>query len=125
MSARKFKSLVLPALLAGTSRQPIDYLRLFDGGILPGDPKSGDPKSGLKALALTGQALRFERPAPPSDYAVIPVHTPSRRNVPEALRPMLVRLFGDGKSAVPPQDDLALGMAALPASRGLAPISTM
>jgi Family of unknown function (DUF5691) len=104
MNAREFKGLVLPALLAGTSRQPIDHSRLF--GI-----SSGDPKSGLKALALTGQALRFERPAPPSDYAAIQVRNPSRRNVPEALRPLLVRLFGDGKSAVPPQDDLALGMA--------------
>jgi hypothetical protein len=61
MNARGFKSLVLPALLAGTSRQPIDYSRLFDGTISPGDPKwgdpnSGDPKSGLKALALAGQA---------------------------------------------------------------------
>jgi hypothetical protein len=106
MNAHGFKSLVLPALLAGTSRQTIDYSRLLEGGISPGDPKCG-----LKALALAGQALRFERPAPPSDYAAIQVRNPSRRNVPEALRPMLVRLFGDGKSAVPPQDDLALGMA--------------
>src|SRR5262249_35058858 len=106
MNVHRFKSLVLPALLAGTSRQPIDYSRLLAGGISPGDPKCG-----LKALALTGQALRFERPAPPSDYAAIQVRNPSRRNVSEALRPMLVRLFGDGKSAVPPQDHLALAMA--------------
>jgi len=106
MNVRRFKSIVLPALLAGTSRQPIDYSRLFDGGI-----SGSDPKSGLKALALTGQALRFERPVPPSDYAAIEVRKPSRRNVPEALRPKLVRLVGDGKSAVPPQDDLALGLA--------------
>ncbi len=106
MSVRRFKSLLLPALLAGTSRQPIDYSRLFDGGI-----SGSDPKSGLKALVLTGQALRFERPVPPSEFAAIPVRNPSRRNVPEALRRRLVRLFGDGKSAVPPQDDLALGMA--------------
>lgn len=106
MSVRRFKSLVLPALLAGTSRQPIDYSRLFDGRI-----SGSDPKLALKALALTGQALRFERPLPPSDFAAIQVRDPSRRNVPEALRPTLVRLIGDGKSAVPPQDDLALGLA--------------
>jgi hypothetical protein len=105
MSATDLKAIVLPALLAGTSRRPIDVSRLCDGAL------SGYPNSTLKALALAGQALRFERPAPPSDYAAIHVRIPSRRNVPEALRPALVRLFGDGKFAVPPQDDLALAMA--------------
>jgi hypothetical protein len=103
---KTLKTLVLPALLAGTSRQPIDFSRAFGRAISPSDPKSG-----LKALALTGQALRFERPAPPSGYVATPVRSQSRRNVPEELRPILVRLFGDGKSAVPPQDDLALAVA--------------
>lgn len=106
MSAPDLKTIVLPALLAGTARRPIDLSRLFDGAVSPGDTKSS-----LKALALAGQALRFDRPAPPSSYAAIQVRNPSRRNVPEALRPALVRLVGDGKSAVPPQDDLALAMA--------------
>jgi Family of unknown function (DUF5691) len=106
MSASALKGQVLPALLLGVSRQPIDFSRLFDGAI-----SAGDPKSGLKALALAGQALRFERPAPPSHYAAIQTRSQSRPNPPEALRPKLVRLFGDGKYAVPPQDDLALAVA--------------
>jgi hypothetical protein len=84
-------------MLVGTSRQPIDFSQLFAGAISPGDPKSG-----LKALALTGQALRFERPAAPSDYAPIQLRSLSRRTVPEALRPMLVRLLGDNKPFVAP-----------------------
>jgi Family of unknown function (DUF5691) len=112
MSARDFKTTVLPALLVGTSRQPIDFSRLSDAAISPGDPKSD-----LKALALAGQALRFERPTPPSDYAAIPIRNPSRRNLPEALRQMLVGMFGDGNAAVLPlfrsgyHDSLQLAMA--------------
>jgi hypothetical protein len=106
MSTRALETLVLPALLMGTARQPIDFPQLLNGVI-----SSGDPRSVLKALVLTGQAIRFGRPTPPSDFAAIPVRGQSRQNVPEAVRPMLVRLFGDGKSGVAPQDDLALGMA--------------
>ena len=106
MSAQRFKPSILPALLGGISRQPIDYSRLLDGAISPDDPKAS-----LKALALVGQALRFERPAAPSHYAAIQARVRSRANPPEALRPQLVRLFGDGKSAVRPQDDLALAIA--------------
>jgi hypothetical protein len=113
MSTHAFKAIVLPALLVGTSRQPIDFSRLSDCAISPGDPKSG-----LKALALTGQALRFERPAPPSDYAAIPMRNPSRRNVPEALRPMLVRVFGDRYSVF---HNLALAMALALEARWLQP----
>jgi hypothetical protein len=106
MSASALKGQVLPALLLGVSRQPIDFSHLFGGAISPGDPKSS-----LKALALAGQALRFERPGPPSHYAALQTRGHSRPNPPEAVRPKLVRLFGDGKFAVPPQDDLALAMA--------------
>jgi hypothetical protein len=116
MSAHQFKTLVLPALLAGTSRQPIDFPRLLGGAIA-----AGDPKSGLTALALTGQALRFERPAPPPSYAVIQLPSRSRANVPEALRPMLVRLFGDGKQALAADDSLALAMALVLERRRLQP----
>jgi Family of unknown function (DUF5691) len=106
MSAQQFKNEVVPALLRGISRQPIDFSRLLDGAISPDDPKSG-----LKALALACQALRFERPAPPSDYEALLARGQSRANPPEELRPKLIRLLGDGKSAVAPQDDLALAMA--------------
>jgi hypothetical protein len=106
MSAPALKTHILPALLLGTSRQPIDFSRLFDGAISPGDPKSS-----LKALALAGQALRFERPTPPLHYAAVQARSQSRPNPPEVLRSKLVRLVGDGKFAVSPQDDLALAMA--------------
>src|SRR5579871_5356605 len=98
MNAHAFKSMVLPALLAGTSRQQIDFARLPGGAILPADQKSD-----LKVLALTGQALRFERPLPPASYAAIEARTPSRGSVPEALRPALVRMVGGGKSGVATQ----------------------
>jgi Family of unknown function (DUF5691) len=107
MNAPALKIGVLPALLVGTSRQPIDFSRLLDGAMAPDDPKSV-----LKALALTGQALRFERPAPPSDYAAIQLRCPSRRNVPEALRPMFLLLFGDlSRFSVLGHDNLTLAMA--------------
>jgi hypothetical protein len=106
MNARDLKIRVLPALLAGTVRQAIDFPSLFDGLL-----SSTDPKAVLKALVLTGQALRFERPAPPSRYAVTAQRVHARRNVPEALRPGFVRLFGDGRTGLPPQDSLSLAMA--------------
>jgi hypothetical protein len=42
MNVHGFKSL-LPTLLAGTSRQPIDYSRLFDGGVSRAIPVSAIP----------------------------------------------------------------------------------
>jgi hypothetical protein len=57
MSAQGFKTLVLPALLAGTSRQPIDVSQWLKGAF-----PAGEAKAGLKALALTGQAMRMGRP---------------------------------------------------------------
>jgi hypothetical protein len=116
VSAQGFKALVLPALLAGTSRQPIDVSQWLEGAF-----PAGETKAGLKALALTGQAMRFQRPSPPSDYAAISARRPSRRLLPEALRPMLVRHFGEGKSATPPHDELALAIALTLERRRLQP----
>jgi hypothetical protein len=117
---RILRTRVLPALLVGTSRQPIDVSRVLDGVFLSGDSKSGDAKSALKALALTGQALRFARPAPPSSYAAIQPADHSRSAVPEALRPMLVRMFGD-RAGIPAGDTLELAMALALEARRLQP----
>jgi hypothetical protein len=106
MNAHELKVRVLPALIVGTARQTVDFSRLFEGVILPDDPRSA-----LKALALTGQALRFERPSPPASFVTIPPRGESRRNIPEALRPGFVRLFGDGRSGLSPQDSVPLAMA--------------
>ena len=116
MSRFAIRADVLPALLMGMSRQRIDFARSFDGAISPDDAKAS-----LKALALAGQALRFKRPAPPSHYAAVEARSQSRQRLPETLRQGLVRLFGDGKSAVAPQDDIALAMALALERRRLQP----
>jgi Family of unknown function (DUF5691) len=113
MSARAFKARLLPALLAGTSRQLIDLAPLLQGAMA-----ADDSKCDLKALALTAQALRFERPPPPSHYAAMVSRKPSRPSVPEAVRPLLVRLFGTPALVFSPDSDVALAMAlALEAAR--------
>jgi hypothetical protein len=83
MSASLFRSEALPSLLAGVARQPLP-------------PKLGlanDPKAPLHALALTGQALRFERPTVPPRFAVEPVIEDNRMLLPDALRRPLLRVL--------------------------------
>ena len=60
MRAADFKARVLPILLAGTSRHPLDPR----GNVREVVPPE-DGKAALKALSLTGQALWFERPLCP------------------------------------------------------------
>lgn len=97
---------LLPGLVVGTARQQPDFAGPT-GGVI----EAGDPKAGLKALALTAQALRFARTAAPTTFAAGPVVPRSRTIVPEALRPAIVRLLGDGKGALSANDDLALAVA--------------
>jgi hypothetical protein len=78
MNATLLKTQVLSSLLAGTARQPI-------AGV-PGVNVE------LNALSLAGQALRFERPAQPPNFAVEPAIADARTILPDALRRPLLRL---------------------------------
>jgi hypothetical protein len=102
MIAKTLRSQVIPAFLAGTSRQP---LRLQgELAALAADDPAG---AALKALSLAGQALRFERPPAPPSFAVeepVPDHRPI---LPNHLRRALLRLLGNKR----PSDDLALALA--------------
>ena len=81
MSQHLFKNEALPSLLAGVARQPLP-LRL-----------GTDPKAALHALSLTGQALRFERPGIPAQFAVEPVIEDDRSILPNSLRRPILRLL--------------------------------
>jgi hypothetical protein len=87
-----FKADVLPALLAGVGRHPLPPIvteQLF---------RASDPKPSLKALSLTGQALRFDRPPGPPQFAVEVVIEDDRTILPDELRRPLLRLI-TGKMA--------------------------
>jgi len=87
MSQTLFKTEALPSLLAGVTRQPLPpQLGLTSG-----------PKAALHALSLTGQALRFERPGIPAQFAVEPVIEDDRALLPHSLRRPFLRLLA-GKS---------------------------
>ncbi|SNT09109.1 hypothetical protein SAMN05421770_104120 [Granulicella rosea] len=87
MSSTAFKTKLLPSLLAGAGRLPLP------AGLLPAGPDAN-----LQALSLTGQALRFERPAIPPQFAVEETFDDLRRMLPDALRRPLLRIL-NGKLA--------------------------
>lgn len=116
MKASELKSEILAAFLIGTARRRPDYTHIL-GDELPGGVGSAD----LKVAALLAQALRLERPAARHEFEVERKAQKRRSFLPEELRAPFVRLFGAGKSALPPQDDLALGMAVALERRFLAP----
>ncbi len=107
---------VLPALLVGTARRRPDYGRVFGGAA-----SALDGKADLKAAALLAQALRLARPAAPAAFVVEPPAAGTRRVIPEDLREPFVRLFGADRFALPPEHDLAQGMARLLDRLGLTP----
>ena len=88
MSETLFKTTALPALLAGISRQPLTPALGF----------TDDPKAALHALSLTGQALRFDRPGSPPQFAVEPHIEDERVILPDQLRRPLLRVLA-GKIA--------------------------
>lgn len=83
MSASAFKARLLPSLLAGAGRLPIPADLL----------NQADPNRALQALSLTGQALRFERPTTPPQFAIEPALEDTRTILPDTLRRPLLRLF--------------------------------
>lgn len=116
MKASDLKSEVLAAFLIGTARRRPDYTHIFAD-----DLPCGVGSADLKVAALLAQALRLERPPAPLAYEIEQAVRTRRSFLPEELRMPFVRLFGSGKSALPPQDDLALGMAVALERRFLAP----
>jgi hypothetical protein len=102
MNARTLRLEAYPALLAGTGRQPLS----FRGGLA--ELAQGDSANAtLNALSLTGQALRFERPLAPPNFAVKPVIHDQRTVMADGMRRPLIRLLNNRK----PQDDVALALA--------------
>ncbi|MGA9668362.1 MAG: DUF5691 domain-containing protein [Terracidiphilus sp.] len=102
MNARTLRLEVFPALLAGTGRQPLVFR-----GDLAELAQEDATKATLNALSLTGQALRFERPMSPPNFAVEPVVDDQRPMMPDRMRRPLLRLLNKRKS----QDELALALA--------------
>lgn len=78
MSVASLKSNVLPALLSG-----------LRGGAVPA---VAGVTTDVQALALTAQALRFDRPLHPETFNVEDSVVEARKVVPEAARALLVRL---------------------------------
>jgi hypothetical protein len=102
MNAKTLRVQAYPALLAGTGRQPLSFR-----GDLARLAREGATKSTLNVLSLTGQALRFERPSAPSNYAVEPIVHDLRTILADRMRRPLLRLLGNRR----PSDDLALALA--------------
>jgi hypothetical protein len=102
MNARTLRLQAYPALLAGTSRQPLGFR-----GDLAELAQEDTASATLNALSLTGQALRFERPMAPPNFSVEPEVRDQRTVMPDRMRRPLLRLLNNRKS----QDDLVLALA--------------
>jgi hypothetical protein len=81
MTGRDLKMHVLPALLAGTRREPLPGM----AGLQAAAP--------LEALSLAGQALRFAMPPGPPEFDVDAWPQDARRVLPESVRPQVLRLL--------------------------------
>ncbi|WP_263416306.1 DUF5691 domain-containing protein [Terriglobus albidus] len=92
LTSALLKSRVLPALLAGANRRSMELDTLFGAD-------ADQPH--LRALSLTGQALRFERPSGPEHYLVEPEIRDDRRMIPDEMRRPLIRLLTFAKATPP------------------------
>jgi Family of unknown function (DUF5691) len=102
MNARTLKTHALPALLAGTARQPLGFDREL-AELAHGDAGGAT----LSALSLTGQALRFERPQPPPSFIAEASIEDRRPILADRMRRPLIRLLHGRR----PSDDVALALA--------------
>ena len=84
MKADELRSRILPALLNGVRREAEEGFSALGGN---------RERSVLNALSLTGQALRFTRPAVPRDFALEQWPRDERRIVPDSLRRPILRLL--------------------------------
>lgn len=94
MRSAVIKTRVLPNLIAGTGRSPIDLHRVFDG-----TPAGSADTATRRALSFAGQLLRFEKPASPGNLKPDPVVRDERRILPEKLRRPLIRLLTTSKAS--------------------------
>src|SRR5260370_37899013 len=88
MRAMELKARVLPSLLAGTSRHPLGL-----HGAVGEATRQEEGNVVLRALSLTGQALRFEKPRNPQQFSVEPEIRDDRRILPDRARRPLIRLL--------------------------------
>jgi len=84
MNTEELRAKLLPMLLSGARRDSGDELLKLG---------SDREHSLLRALSLTGQSLRFTRPAVPSEFAVERWPRDERRMVPDRLRRPMLRLL--------------------------------
>ncbi|NTF44342.1 DUF5691 domain-containing protein [Rhizobium rhizogenes] len=85
MSLSRLRNAVLPKLLAGTR-----------DGLPPDALGAADP---LQALALAGQALRFDRPLPPAQFQVEDIIADQAAILPDASRVLFLRLLSGKNQA--------------------------
>jgi len=100
MSTRDLKAHILPGLIAGARG-----LALERAGVA----------TPLQALALTAQALRFERPVAPAAFQIAETINDSRALVPDAVRRPLIRLLAMKTQGLAPNvlpDAVARALAA-------------
>jgi len=102
MNRRVLRLQAYPALLAGTGRQPLGFR-----GDLAELAQDDATIATLTALSLTAQALRFERPLAPPNFALEPVVQDQRTILADRMRRPLLRLLNNRR----PADDLALALA--------------
>ncbi|MBY3432891.1 hypothetical protein HFN89_01705 [Rhizobium laguerreae] len=85
MSVATLKSIALPSLLSG-----------LRGGALP---SISGIATDLHVLALTAQALRFDRPAPPESFNGEETTADARTVVPDAVREPMIRLVAEKRDS--------------------------
>jgi hypothetical protein len=102
VNAKILKTQALPALLAGTGRQPLSY-----AGELAGLARDDARNAALNVLSLTAQALRFERPLPPEIFNAEPEIHDDRPILSDPMRRLLIRLLKEKRTS----DDLDLALA--------------
>lgn len=106
MKSTELRSRIIPVLLSGTSRQPLE---LGSTAIADAGP--------LAALSLAAQALRFERPIAPDEFALEASIADGRRILPDALRKPLIWLLRNRRLT----EDAELALAWSFARLGLRP----
>lgn len=95
---------IIEALMQGTGRRPLQPAGILGEGIA-----AGDDAAPARMLALAVQAQLHDLPAPPTVFDEVAAAPDMRPIVPEAVRPMILRLVtGKGN---PPDDAAAFALA--------------
>lgn len=106
VNAKTLKAQALPALLAGTGRQPLSF-----AGDLAELASNDAASASLNVLSLTAMALRLDRPQPPEQFnAETDIHD-DRPILPDPMRRILIRLLREKKSGEDLQRSLAWAFA--------------